>query len=161
MSDGRERAGRPDEPLERLLADLERGEELAAEAALLEVPDEERVPLKPASSFSVIGTSVPRNDVLEKSTGRAVFGIDAGPPEARGRGSAAGIAAAAVVIAIIRFRGGNSTDHGSFISGCMSHRKVSCFSGAVADGTGLNTAGSRDITAVIIDCGAVLFHMSF
>ncbi len=55
--------------------------ELAAEAALLDVPDE--VPLKDPSEFTLIGASLPRLDVPEKTTGRAVFGIDAGPPDAR------------------------------------------------------------------------------
>jgi isoquinoline 1-oxidoreductase beta subunit len=55
--------------------------ELAADAALLEVPEE--VPLKDPTEWSLIGTSAPRLDALDKSTGRAVFGIDAGPPESR------------------------------------------------------------------------------
>lgn len=55
--------------------------DLAAEAALLDVPDE--VPLKDPADFRLIGQSVPRLDVEAKSTGQAVFGIDAGPNEAR------------------------------------------------------------------------------
>jgi len=55
--------------------------ELAAEAATLDAPDE--VPLKDPADFTKIGTSLPRLDVEAKSTGQAVFGIDAGPPDAR------------------------------------------------------------------------------
>ncbi|MDH3270143.1 MAG: xanthine dehydrogenase family protein molybdopterin-binding subunit [Gemmatimonadota bacterium] len=54
---------------------------LAAEAARLDVPDE--VALKEPADYRLIGTSVPRLDVEAKSTGRAIFGIDAGPPDTR------------------------------------------------------------------------------
>lgn len=55
--------------------------DLAADAAALDVPDD--VPLKDPSEFRLIGTSAPRLDAEPKSTGRAIFGIDAGPPDAR------------------------------------------------------------------------------
>ena len=55
--------------------------ELATEAARLDVPDD--VPLRPATEFRLIGRSLPRLDVPEKTTGAAVFGLDAGPPDAR------------------------------------------------------------------------------
>ncbi len=54
--------------------------ELAAEAALLPVPED--VPLKDATEFRLIGTSAPRLDVPAKTRGEAIFGIDAGPPDA-------------------------------------------------------------------------------
>jgi isoquinoline 1-oxidoreductase subunit beta len=55
--------------------------DLASEAALLDVPTD--VQLKDPTDFHLIGRSVPRLDVEAKSTGRAVFGIDAGPADAR------------------------------------------------------------------------------
>jgi isoquinoline 1-oxidoreductase beta subunit len=55
--------------------------ELATEAATLDVPSD--VPLKGASDFALIGESMPRLDVPVKTTGAAIFGIDAGPPDAR------------------------------------------------------------------------------
>jgi isoquinoline 1-oxidoreductase beta subunit len=55
--------------------------ELAVAAALLDVPKD--VPLKDPSEFGIIGISVPRLDVAVKTTGEAVFGIDAGPSDTR------------------------------------------------------------------------------
>jgi len=55
--------------------------ELAAEAALLPVPED--VPLKDPSEFHLIGTSPPLLDVPDIVTGRAVFGIDARVPGMR------------------------------------------------------------------------------
>lgn len=55
--------------------------ELAAAAAEVDVP--RSVPLKNPSEFRLIGTSPPRLDVPQKTTGEAIFGVDAGPPEAR------------------------------------------------------------------------------
>tara|TARA_B110000116_G_scaffold225995_1_gene206217 strand:- start:228 stop:2375 length:2148 start_codon:yes stop_codon:yes gene_type:complete len=55
--------------------------DLAVEASLLDVPQD--VLLKDPSEFSIIGRPVARLDVEAKSTGRAIFGIDAGPPETR------------------------------------------------------------------------------
>ena len=55
--------------------------ELAAAAALLDVPND--VPLKDPADFRLIGESVPRLDVPVKTTGEAVFGIDAGPSHTR------------------------------------------------------------------------------
>lgn len=48
--------------------------DLAAEAALLR--PSRRPPLKPAGQDKLVGTSVPRNDLVEKVTGRATFGAD-------------------------------------------------------------------------------------
>jgi isoquinoline 1-oxidoreductase beta subunit len=56
---------------------------LASAAASLELPDEEVVTLKSDAEFSIIGQSAPRLDIPVKVTGQAVFGIDAGPAEAR------------------------------------------------------------------------------
>ena len=55
--------------------------ELASAAALLDVP--KNVPLKDPADFRLIGKSLPRLDVGVKTTGEAVFGIDAGPPDTR------------------------------------------------------------------------------
>jgi len=55
--------------------------ELASDAALIPIPD--TVALKNPSDFRIIGTSPHRLDVVPKTRGEAVFGIDAGPPEAR------------------------------------------------------------------------------
>jgi isoquinoline 1-oxidoreductase beta subunit len=55
--------------------------DLAEAASLLPVPQD--VPLKDPADFRLIGTSPPRLDVPGKVTGRAVFGIDAGPAHAR------------------------------------------------------------------------------
>ena len=55
--------------------------ELASAAALLDVP--RKVPLKDPAEFGIIGTSVPRLDVPVKTTGEAVFGLDAGPSDTR------------------------------------------------------------------------------
>lgn len=54
--------------------------ELAEAAARQPVPDE--VPLKHPATFRLIGQPVKRLDTRDKITGRAVFGIDAGPPGA-------------------------------------------------------------------------------
>jgi isoquinoline 1-oxidoreductase beta subunit len=56
-------------------------QELAEAASQLEVPDD--VPLKEVRDFRIIGHSVSRLDVPDKVTGRAVFGLDAGPEDAR------------------------------------------------------------------------------
>ncbi len=53
---------------------------LAAEAARQPVP--EKVPLKAPGSYRLIGRPVTRLDLSEKVTGRAVFGLDAGPRDA-------------------------------------------------------------------------------
>jgi len=53
---------------------------LAERAGQLPVPD--AVPLKDPASFRLIGRPTPRLDTREKVTGRAVFGIDAGPTDA-------------------------------------------------------------------------------
>ena len=55
--------------------------ELASAAALLDVPKD--VPLKDPADFRIIGESAPRLDVPVKTTGKAVFGIDAGPSDTR------------------------------------------------------------------------------
>ena len=55
--------------------------ELASAAALLDVPKD--VQLKDPADFRLIGKSLPRLDVGVKTTGRAVFGIDAGPSDTR------------------------------------------------------------------------------
>jgi len=55
--------------------------ELAAEAAESPVPAE--VTLRSPDALEVIGRSVPRLDVPAKTDGSAVFGIDAGPRDAR------------------------------------------------------------------------------
>jgi CO/xanthine dehydrogenase Mo-binding subunit len=52
--------------------------QLAAKAAMLAVP--ERIVLKPASAFGLIGTSARRLDLPTKVDGTARFGIDASPP---------------------------------------------------------------------------------
>jgi len=54
---------------------------LAAAAAAVAVPKD--VPLKDASEFRIIGLPQPRLDVPQKTTGAAVFGLDAGPADAR------------------------------------------------------------------------------
>lgn len=48
--------------------------ELAAAAAAIAVPADP--PLKAAKDFRLIGRSTPRRDSLDKTTGRAIFGID-------------------------------------------------------------------------------------
>ncbi len=53
--------------------------ELAAEAAALEPPSDP--PLKPPAEWRLLGTSLPRVDMVEKCTGKAVFGIDVRPPD--------------------------------------------------------------------------------
>ncbi len=55
--------------------------ELASAAALLDVPKD--VPLKDPADFRIIGESATRLDVPVKTTGKAVFGIDAGPSDTR------------------------------------------------------------------------------
>jgi isoquinoline 1-oxidoreductase subunit beta len=51
--------------------------EFAKEAAALTPPS--NVSLKPQSQWKILGTSPPRTDVVEKSTGKAQFGIDVRP----------------------------------------------------------------------------------
>lgn len=51
--------------------------EVAADALDLPVPDAASVKLKDRSAFRWIGKSIPRLDVYDKSTGRAVYAIDA------------------------------------------------------------------------------------
>ncbi|HEU5217927.1 MAG TPA: xanthine dehydrogenase family protein molybdopterin-binding subunit, partial [Gemmatimonadales bacterium] len=53
---------------------------VAAAAAALPLP--ERVTLKKASDFRLIGTPVTRLDLQDQVTGRIIFGIDAGPESA-------------------------------------------------------------------------------
>ncbi len=48
--------------------------DLAAEAALIEPP--QGIPLKPKSEWRYLGTSMPRVDMVSKSTGTAQYGID-------------------------------------------------------------------------------------
>ena len=55
--------------------------QLASAAALLDIPKD--VPLKGPSEFRVIGTPAPRLDVPAKTTGEAIFGMDAGPSNTR------------------------------------------------------------------------------
>ena len=55
--------------------------QLASAAALLDIPKD--VPLKGPSEFRVIGTPAPRLDVPAKTTGEAIFGMDAGPSDTR------------------------------------------------------------------------------
>ena len=55
--------------------------ELVAAATKLPLPDPEKVPLKDASKFEVIGHPVPRVDVPSKVNGSAQFGIDVRVPE--------------------------------------------------------------------------------
>lgn len=55
--------------------------ELATAAADVDVP--KNVALKDPSEFRLIGTSQNRLDIPAKTTGEAVFGIDAGPSDAR------------------------------------------------------------------------------
>jgi len=55
--------------------------ELVAAAAKLPLPDPEKVPLKDASKFEVIGHPVARVDVPSKVNGSAQFGIDVRVPE--------------------------------------------------------------------------------
>ena len=55
--------------------------QLASAAALLDVPKD--VQLKDPADFRIIGKSAPRLDVPVKTTGEAVFGIDAGPSDTR------------------------------------------------------------------------------
>jgi len=54
---------------------------MLAEAAG-QVPVPENVPLKDPGTFRLIGRPTPRLDTHDKVTGRAVFGIDAGPADA-------------------------------------------------------------------------------
>ena len=55
--------------------------DLAVAAASVAVP--ENVPLKDPSEFRIIGLPQPRLDVPQKTTGQAIFGVDAGPADAR------------------------------------------------------------------------------
>ena len=55
--------------------------QLASDAALIPIPDD--VPLKDPSDFRIIGASPHRLDIVPKTRGEAIFGIDAGPPEVR------------------------------------------------------------------------------
>ncbi len=55
--------------------------QLASAAALLDVPKD--VPLRDPSEFRVIGMPAPRLDVPVKTTGDAIFGMDAGPSDTR------------------------------------------------------------------------------
>lgn len=53
---------------------------LVAAAARMPVPAD--VPFKPAADYRLIGRPIPRLDLEEKVTGRAGFGLDAGPRDA-------------------------------------------------------------------------------
>ena len=55
--------------------------ELASDAAMLDAPEE--VPLKDPADFTIIGTAQPRLDIPAKTRGDAIFGVDAGPADAR------------------------------------------------------------------------------
>ena len=55
--------------------------QLASAAALLDVPKD--VPLRDPVDFQVIGMPAPRLDVPAKTTGEAIFGMDAGPTGTR------------------------------------------------------------------------------
>jgi isoquinoline 1-oxidoreductase beta subunit len=54
--------------------------ELISEASRLPIPAPGSVPLKPASSFRIVGKSPPRADIPAKINGSAQFGIDARVP---------------------------------------------------------------------------------
>lgn len=53
--------------------------DVADAASHLALPD--KVELKPRERFTIIGTSFPHKDVVEKVTGRAVFGVDVDLPD--------------------------------------------------------------------------------
>ena len=53
--------------------------ELVAVAALLPIPDFNKVPLKNSHDFTILGHDTHRVDAAEKATGKAKFGIDARP----------------------------------------------------------------------------------
>ena len=53
--------------------------ELAADAALLPIPNFNKVPLKNSRDFTILGHDTHRVDAAAKSTGTAKFGIDARP----------------------------------------------------------------------------------
>ena len=55
--------------------------QLASAAALMDVPKD--VPLRDPADFQVIGMPAPRLDVPAKTTGEAIFGMDAGPTGTR------------------------------------------------------------------------------
>jgi isoquinoline 1-oxidoreductase subunit beta len=54
--------------------------ELISEASRLPIPAPGSVPLKPASSFHIVGKSLPRADIPAKINGSAQFGIDTRVP---------------------------------------------------------------------------------
>lgn len=54
--------------------------ELVESASKLPVPDLEKVPLKKASDFQVIGQPLPRKDIPAKTDGSAIFGLDVRVP---------------------------------------------------------------------------------
>lgn len=56
------------------------GELAAMGADGLTVPDADSVPLKDASAYRIVGTDLPRRDVLAKSSGKAVYAIDVSVP---------------------------------------------------------------------------------
>jgi isoquinoline 1-oxidoreductase subunit beta len=92
--------------------------ELAEAASGLSIPD--KVPLKAAKDFTLIGKSAPRKDLHDKVTGKAVFGIDvhedgmliaalALAPHPAATYSIEGIEAARAmpgVVAVVPFKGG-------------------------------------------------------
>lgn len=54
--------------------------DLAKQAATIPAPDLATVPLKPASAFRIIGTSVPGVDTVKITQGKRLFGIDTDLP---------------------------------------------------------------------------------
>ncbi|MFT3965212.1 MAG: molybdopterin-dependent oxidoreductase [Sphingobium sp.] len=109
--------------------------ELARQAATVPPPDPAAVPLKPASEFRIIGTSIPGVDTVRITQGKPLFGIDTDLP---------GLLHAALEICPVFAGTIASVDDGAV-------RAMKGVVAVVLINSGIVPAGQKDAVAIVAD----------